>query len=115
MSRPTRRDRSQNSYLVVNSSQLAVFNSTAARLYRDAPATRQFDTDMFKDVTPVHADFIGEDWPDYEDFSDPVWDDQKADASNRTALCAQMTTSAQTPASACTRCRSSERGGLVRP
>ena len=87
----------QNSYLVVNSSQLAVFNSTAARLYRDAPATRQFDTDMFKDVTPVHADFIGEDWPDYEDFSDPVWDDQKADASNRTALCAQMTTSAQTP------------------
>lgn len=87
----------QNSYLVVNSSQLAVFNSTAARLYRDAPATRQFDTDMFKDVTPVHADFIGEDWPDYEDFSDPVWDDQKADASNRTALCAQMTTSAQAP------------------
>ena len=87
----------QSAYLVVNSSQLAVFNSTAARLYRDAPATRQFDTDMFKDVTPVHADFIGEDWPAYDDFSDPVWDDQKADASNRTALCAQMTTSNTTP------------------
>ncbi|EJN46632.1 type VII secretion protein EccB [Pauljensenia sp. UMB0018B] len=82
----------QFSYLVVNSSQLAVFNSTAARLYRDAPATRQFGTDMFKDVTPVHADFIGEDWPRYEDFSDPVWNDQKADASNRTALCAHMST-----------------------
>lgn len=81
-----------NSYLVLTSSQLAVFNSTASRLYKDAPPTRPFPTDMFKDVTPVHADFIGEDWPLYEHFADAQWADPKADASSRTALCAQMST-----------------------
>lgn len=81
-----------NSYLVISSSQLAVFNSTASRLYQDAPPTKSFSTDMFKDVTPVHADFIGEDWPPYENFANVEWADPKADAQTRTSLCARMST-----------------------
>ena len=73
-----------NSYLVINDSDLAVFNSTAAKLYQDAPKVEQYPTEMFKDVAPVQADFIGEDWPTVEDFANPEWKDDKLDAASRT-------------------------------
>lgn len=85
-----------NSYLVINDSDLAVFNSTAAKLYQDAPKVEQYPTEMFKDVAPVQADFIGEDWPTVEDFANPEWKDDKLDASSRTVLCTKMDTKDKT-------------------
>ena len=37
----------KNSYLVIDDSNLVVFNSTAARLYQDAPPSKKFPTEMF--------------------------------------------------------------------
>ena len=80
----------KNSYLVIDDSHLVVFNSTAARLYQDAPPSKKFPTEMFKYVEPVQAVFVGEDWPDVEDFEAPEWFDESRDAASRTVLCAKM-------------------------
>ena len=82
----------KNSYLVIDDSNLVVFNSTAARLYQDAPPSKKFPTEMFKYVEPVRAVFIGDDWPDVEDFESPEWFDESRDAAIRTVLCAAMDT-----------------------
>ena len=47
---------------------------------------------MFKYVEPVRAVFVGDDWPDVEDFESPEWFDESRDASSRTVLCAAMDT-----------------------
>ena len=75
---------------------MAVFNSTAAKLYQDAPKVEQYPTEMFKDVAPVQADFIGEDWPAVDDFANPEWKDDKLDAASRTVLCTKMDTKDKT-------------------
>ena len=80
----------KNSYLVIDDSNLVVFNSTAARLYQDAPPSKKFPTEMFKYVEPVQAVFVGDDWPDVEDFEAPEWFDESRDAASRTVLCAKM-------------------------
>ena len=82
----------KNSYLVIDDSNLVVFNSTAARLYQDAPPSKKFPTEMFKYVEPVRAVFVGDDWPDVEDFEAPEWFDESRDAASRTVLCAKMDT-----------------------
>ena len=82
----------KNSYLVIDDSNLVVFNSTAARLYQDAPPSKKFPTEMFKYVEPVRAVFVGDDWPAVEDFESPEWFDESRDAASRTVLCAQMDT-----------------------
>ena len=82
----------KNSYLVIDDSNLVVFNSTAARLYQDAPPSKKFPTEMFKYVEPVRAVFVGDDWPDAQDFESPEWSDESRDAASRTVLCAQMDT-----------------------
>ena len=81
-----------NSYLVVDEANLAVFNSTAARLYKDAPTGKQLPTEEFKDIAPVHADFIGEDWPPYEHFAQAEWANDKRDSATQTVVCAKMDT-----------------------
>ena len=82
----------KNSYLVIDDSNLVVFNSTAARLYQDAPPSKKFPTEMFKYVEPVQAVFVGDDWPAVEDFESPEWFDESREASSRTVLCAAMDT-----------------------
>lgn len=80
--------RVKSSYLMIDDSNLVIFNSTAAHLYQNTPSSRKFPTEMFEYVEPIRAIFAGDDWSAVEDFESPEWFDGSRDMAGRTVLCA---------------------------
>lgn len=76
----------RNSYLVIDDSNLVVFNSTMVCLYQNALPLEKSPTEMFKYVEPARAVFVGGDRPAVEGFESPEWFDENRDTASRMVL-----------------------------